>query len=73
MMSLDEALWILERSHTRDDEITGYVVETLPRYDYHCSQSQYLEAWGVMRAHNRRDRNVKPAKVSLKHLYLRDY
>ena len=47
-MTLQEALGFLTRAHTRDDELTGYTVEMLPRIE-EWEHSAYLEAWGVAR------------------------
>lgn len=46
-MTLIEALGILSRVHTRDDDQLGYVVMmgASPEYDGH----RYIEAWGVVR------------------------
>ncbi len=48
MMTLMAALSTLERAHTRDDELTGYVVEhrrTIEDWE----RPAYVEAWGVVR------------------------
>jgi hypothetical protein len=47
-MTLQAALGYLTRAHTRDDELTGYTVETLPRIEK-WEHSAYVEAWGVAR------------------------
>ena len=50
-MNLTKALWILDRAHTRDDEMVGYVVETTPNlFGLGFSRHEYIEAWGVVRA-----------------------
>lgn len=50
-MNLTKALWILDRAHTRDDEMVGYVVETTPNlFGLGFSRHEYTEAWGVVRA-----------------------
>lgn len=50
-MTLDAALHILARAHTRDDDQMGFVVETtarlLPLHD--VALSEYIIAWGVVR------------------------
>jgi len=51
-MSIRDALWVLERAHTRDDAQVGYRVETLPQVFEH-SRAEYIEAWGVVRDHLR--------------------
>lgn len=51
-MNIRDALWVLERAHTRDDAQVGYRVETLPQVFEH-SRAEYIEAWGVVRDHLR--------------------
>lgn len=48
-MTLFKALHILAESHTRDDDLTGYVVGY--GFDRHgrFTQGEYIEAWGVVR------------------------
>lgn len=48
-MNINEALWILERAHTRDDELTGYVVQMQPDLFGDIGRTEYIEAWGVLR------------------------
>ena len=47
-MSLVQALSILVECHTRDDELTGYVVHGGP-YQRYVTQSDYLKAWASVR------------------------
>ncbi len=51
-MTLFNALLILARTHTRDDERTGYVIEVgvgPNSYSNPASPEEYIEAWGVVR------------------------
>src|SRR5688572_20813895 len=53
-MNITEALWILERAHTRDDALTGYTVQWSPGdFILSLDRSEYIEAWGVVRDHLR--------------------
>lgn len=54
-MNLTEALWVLDRAHTRDDAEAGYLVETYPN-TWESGAGEYIEAWGVVRAHLRSQR-----------------
>lgn len=52
-MSLMHALEILTRVHTRDDDVTGFMVVSTggpERYFPECSQEEYVEAWRAVRA-----------------------
>lgn len=46
-MTLFEAIQIVARVHTRDDDEIGFVVEmgATPRYDH----NRYVKAWGTIR------------------------
>jgi hypothetical protein len=52
-MTLEKALHILARTHTRDDDLTGFVVEWAPSPSvfWEHSQADYFEAWKTVRAH----------------------
>lgn len=55
-MSLDQALHILASVHTRDDDAIGFhvrmgVSEVGWQAGHECSQSDYIEAWKVVRDH----------------------
>jgi hypothetical protein len=52
-MTLERALHILARTHTRDDDLTGFVVEWAPSPSilWEHSQAEYIEAWKTVRAH----------------------
>jgi hypothetical protein len=52
-MTLEKALYILASTHTRDDDLMGFVVEWAPSpsYAWQHSQSDYIEAWKTVRAH----------------------
>lgn len=55
-MNIRDALWILERTHTRDtDEPIGFTVEMsrIIGHEGGHSVAEYIEAWGVVRAHLR--------------------
>lgn len=48
---LGEALHVLARAHTSDDDRTGYKVE-IGAVPFHCvPPDQYSEAWAVVRRH----------------------
>jgi len=54
VMPLSRALHILATVHTRDDDVTGFVVEmgAAPRpYLSPVSQHDYIRAWEAVRAH----------------------
>lgn len=50
-MNIREALWILDRVHTRDDDNPAirYTVEQDPFMLEVYGQHRYVEAWGVVR------------------------
>lgn len=52
-MTLEKALRILASIHTRDDDLTGFVVEWAPSPSivWEYSQAEYFEAWKTVRAH----------------------
>jgi hypothetical protein len=52
-MTLDKALHILAEVHTRDDDLTGFVVEWAPSpsFMWQFSKAEYFEAWRTVRAH----------------------
>lgn len=52
-MTLEKALHILANAHTRDDDLTGFVVEYVPSLEYRVefTRSDYIEAWKTVRAH----------------------
>lgn len=50
-MDTDRALAILADSHTRDDDLVGFVVEAGGAPAPWISMSDYLEAWKVVRRH----------------------
>jgi hypothetical protein len=52
-MTLEKALHILATIYTRDDDLTGFVVEHVPGHPYTwpCSEDEYVEAWKTVRAH----------------------
>jgi hypothetical protein len=50
-MSLDKALFILADTHTRDDDLAGFVVMAGARPEFRFSQSDYIQAWGTVRRH----------------------
>lgn len=63
-MKLDQALHILVSVHTRDDDVTGFVVKVGAQPDpFEWSRSQYLEAWEVVRRHLRMQ--TEPAKQKI--------
>ncbi len=49
-MTLDEALSILARCHTRDDYQIGFVVYNSANM-FACSQREYIDAWRAVREH----------------------
>lgn len=49
-MNIREALWILDKAHTRDGIDGKYHVFPAPSF----SVKDYYEAWGVLRAYLRR-------------------
>lgn len=51
-MNIREALWILDRCHTRDDDYLGYTVESMP-YIFDFDSVDYINAWGVLRSYLR--------------------
>lgn len=51
-MTLEQALYILARIHTRDDDFAGFVIVSGVRHGevlHSCSASEYIEAWRVVR------------------------
>lgn len=53
-MSLNQALRILAAVHTRDDHLCGFVtMGASPQNMSVCSDSEYREAWRVVREHVR--------------------
>lgn len=53
-MELEEALHIIANIHTRDDEVTGFVVLAGAQwrpFETQWSQEQYVKAWEVVRRH----------------------
>lgn len=52
-MSLERALHILARVHTKDDEQAGFAVEmgAKPDCGNMVSREDYVTAWGVVREH----------------------
>jgi hypothetical protein len=66
MMSLQAALWLLERVHTRDDDLTGFTVQRVPVVENQgISPSDYLEAWAVVRDYLRTTVDPMSALVTL--------
>lgn len=55
VMPLSKALHVLAAFHTRDDDMTGFVVEMHPHHpSLHLtpfSQNDYIRAWESVRAH----------------------
>lgn len=53
VMSLDRALFILGRVHTRDDIHAGFVVQVgaYPDYGNLVSPAEYIAAWNTVRKH----------------------
>ena len=51
VVTLNEALRVLADFHTRDDAVTGFVVETHPRsFDASFwTQADYIQAWKLVR------------------------
>ena len=49
-MTLTEALHVLTEIHTRDDDVTGFVV-MVGAGPQDFEQDRYLEAWRVVRQH----------------------
>ena len=49
-MQLEEALFILSRAHTQDDDRSGFSCSPLPSL-LTVSQMEYLEAWEAVRCH----------------------
>lgn len=49
-MTLEHALRILADCHTRDDALSGFVVEMSPHMHWH-SQHDYIQAWAELRKH----------------------
>lgn len=47
-MPLNKALHILTEAHTRDNEMTGFTVETLPQV-FEWGHADYIEAWRAVR------------------------
>jgi hypothetical protein len=56
IMPLQRALYVLASVHTRDDELTGFVVERIPSAESFFSPSDYVEASAAVR------KAVQPAK-----------
>lgn len=55
-MNLRDALWVLDRAHTRDEPSPiGYVVEMCGIIGYEGGHSvqEYIEAWGAVRSYLR--------------------
>jgi hypothetical protein len=52
-MTLEQALHILATVHTRDDNLTGFVVvwTPSPSFAWEYSEAEYIEAWKTVRAH----------------------
>ncbi len=52
-MDLNQALHVLAEIHTRDDHVTGFVVEKFPKsFDAsRWTQGDYIEAWKAVREH----------------------
>lgn len=52
-MSLDRALFLLARVHTRDDDQIGFVIQAGagPDWGNLVSHGEYIEAWAVVRTH----------------------
>ena len=48
-MSLERALTILARIHTRDDDLAGFVIVMDADLEPWVSRSQYIELWEVVR------------------------
>lgn len=67
-MDFTEALWVLERAHTRDGDPNGlgYTVEMVPAYLLDFDHGAYIEAWGVVRDYLRSDRGWKPMNTAPK-------
>lgn len=50
-MTLDEALQILAESHTRDDDFSGFTVESTRDPLGRWTRYEYVEAWKAVRQH----------------------
>lgn len=52
-MNLDQALHIIARIHTADDDSTGFHVRmgATPMFPLDCRESDYVEAWKTIREH----------------------
>lgn len=48
-MTLFNALLILANTHTREDSLTGFIVEITSPYTSRYSREEYIEAWKVVR------------------------
>lgn len=48
MMTLQEALGVLARVHTRDDELAGYTV-AIGAWPAPWDHDDYVVAWGILR------------------------
>lgn len=48
-MTLSEALRFLSRVYTRDDDVTGFVVEWAPAPWYDTPKSEFFAAWRAVR------------------------
>lgn len=59
-MTLDKALLVLAESHTRDNDFSGFTVESTRDRYVRWSDHDYIEAWKIVRQHLHLQ--VEPAK-----------
>lgn len=60
-MTLDHALHVLARVHTRDDREVGFVIQMGAMPDHACvDHTEYVEAWRALRMHLHLNVNPEP-------------
>lgn len=62
LQALEKALHILATCHTRDDDLTGFVVEYVPslEYGFEFTRADYIQAWKAVREHIHLQTEPKP-------------